>query len=459
LLIKQQTASRTPHAKYATQRPTSPFVAPLLTTCLVLQLGVARAFSFDPSQGIADGNPASHLLILATYAITLAILATNPKAMAVMRQCWPIMALPLLAITSSLWSAWPLLSFKSGISYGLTTLLGFAIAISLPPSIALGVLIRAMAYVCIVSAAAALFVPQVGVHQAHDTIQAVHAGLWRGVLGHKVALGLFSGLTLPLLLMFRRSTFSAPIWLLAVASTAACLLNAGSMTGIAVAMMLLAVLFLLRNKQLTNVVIGVVALFLILMFTEVLNIIFPFLGKSSDMTGRTDMWPLIRVATTSTVLGTLIGHGYVAGFKIVVGPMVEPFLGIMPSDSHNGFLELLVEFGYIGVGLVLAAHAWLFCKSYSLLQGANSIRHEFATVPMSLILIGTFLNYAESHLMVFGSVFTQITPILAVWCVTAGQTAPRDPSRSQNMPYNPRHIARLGQPPVRGPSQRPQAKA
>jgi exopolysaccharide production protein ExoQ len=384
---------------------------PLLTFCLVLQLGGARALD----TGGEVGDRAGQILLLLTFVVGLVVLVQSRAATIVYRASWPILFLPLLAIISSVWSIWPYLTLKMGVTYWLTTLSALALAVTAPPPVALGALVRAMGYTCILSAAVAVFIPSVGVHQADDAIQAVHAGLWRGILGHKVGLGLFSGVTLPLLLAFRRESFSFPFWLLAVACTTACLINADSTTGKLAAVFLLFLLLSFRIEKLVKLVLGMTIVFLFLVLSDLLNILVPILGKSSDLTGRAEVWPLVKWATTSTPVGALIGHGYVAGFKMLVGPMIEPFLDETPSDSHNGFLELMVYFGYLGSTLVYAAHFWLFRRSYALLTLPNVTSRALLTVPMSLLLVAVFINYSEAHFMIIGSVFTQITMMIAVW--------------------------------------------
>ena len=383
-----------------------PGVAAVLTLCVVLQLGLARMFSFDPgSDEGTRGTFASQLLILATYTVTLAVVAVTPNSLRVLARCWPVCVLPALAAVSSLWSVYPLMTARSAISYAFTTLLGFAIATALPPALALGVFVRAMGYVCILSAACALLLPEIGVYQASDLVQSVHAGLWRGILIHKVTLGVFSGLTLPLLIFYRRLAFGNPvIWLLAVSSTVACLLNAESMIGCA------------RCDD----------------FVRAPAPVQPGCGQNGlraqhhdqydhwhqppsscahdfgavelarhppgqilgpDRQG--DIWPAIKAAIASSPIGTIIGYGYIAGMRVFVAPALRPQLGIEPSDCHNGYLEVMVAFGYLGAIVVFAVHAWLFRGSKRLLLNSSRQSAKLAAVPLSLFLTSAFLNYSE----------------------------------------------------------------
>jgi exopolysaccharide production protein ExoQ len=405
-----------------------PVVVPLLTLCLVMQMGFARALSFDPASADGTrGGPASQLLILATYAVTLGVLAISPNGFQMLARCWPVSALPVIAALSSLWSVYPVLTLRSAISYAFTTLLGFAIATALPPAVALGVVVRAMAYVCVISAACALLFPEIGVHQASDLIQSVHAGLWRGILVPKVTLGVFAGLALPLIIFYRRVAFRLTlVWLVAVLAAFACLWNAESMTGVLGAVMLTTLLLLFRlamarmgssRRSMINIIIGVSLFILVLTISGLLNWLAGFLDKSQDLTGRADIWPAIKSVVTSSPIGTFIGYGYVAGMRSFVGPAILAQIGIEPSDAHNGYLEVVIAFGYMGAMVVLLIHAWIFRGSKRLLLDVPSGSARLAVLPMSLFLTGAFLNYSESLLTVYSSVFTQLTPFVAVWLV------------------------------------------
>jgi len=140
-----------------------------------------------------------------------------------------------------------------------------------------------------------------------------------------------------------------------------------------------------------------------------------FVGKSPDLTGRADMWPLISTAVWSSPLGVLIGYGYVAGIR----DFVMPAAGLTASDCHNGFLEVIVAFGYGGAMVVLLVHVWLYRNCKLLLLDSATKSAKLAALPMSLVLVGAFLNESESLLTSFSWIFAQLTPIIASWCFYA----------------------------------------
>jgi hypothetical protein len=83
---------------------------------------------------------------------------------------------------------------------------------------------------------------------------------------------------------------------------------------------------------------------------------------------------------------------------------------------------MVVAFGYVGSLLPLLVHAWIYRGSKELLLTFPRTAAKLGVLPMSLLMTGAFLNYSESEVMVLGSIFTQLTPFVAVW-VVMGQSS------------------------------------
>ena len=72
------------------------------------------------------------------------------------------------------------------------------------------------------------------------------------------------------------------------------------------------------------------------------------MGRSSDFTGRTEIWKVLRGMDTNPIVGT--------GFETFwVGPRLEYMNSIFPgiNESHNGYLEIYLNLGGIGLGLIV----------------------------------------------------------------------------------------------------------
>jgi O-antigen ligase len=76
------------------------------------------------------------------------------------------------------------------------------------------------------------------------------------------------------------------------------------------------------------------------------------LGKDSTLTGRTSIWD-----ATWRAIGErpLLGHGYSA-FWNEASPTVQLIwiaVGWETPNAHSGFLEILLQLGWVGLGLVV----------------------------------------------------------------------------------------------------------
>ncbi len=78
------------------------------------------------------------------------------------------------------------------------------------------------------------------------------------------------------------------------------------------------------------------------------------LGRSSDLTGRSDLWHWVTVMISKR---PWLGYGF-SGFwrgASEQSAVVEAHIGWSPVYSHNGYLEILLSLGFVG----LALFAWV----------------------------------------------------------------------------------------------------
>jgi O-antigen ligase len=89
------------------------------------------------------------------------------------------------------------------------------------------------------------------------------------------------------------------------------------------------------------------------------------LGKDTDFTGRVGIWGVLLSMARDK---PLLGYGY-GGFWILGGPAQDLWdrLGVSPEDAayaHNGYLQLLVDGGIIGLALLLGTLFTTFRKAW-----------------------------------------------------------------------------------------------
>jgi len=77
------------------------------------------------------------------------------------------------------------------------------------------------------------------------------------------------------------------------------------------------------------------------------DVLFGLMGKDATLTGRTDLWPYVLDFISQR---PLLGWGY-RSFWQVDNPLAADLwkkLGWSPPHAHNGYLELLMDVGYVG---------------------------------------------------------------------------------------------------------------
>jgi O-antigen ligase len=141
-----------------------------------------------------------------------------------------------------------------------------------------------------------------------------------------------------------------------------------------------------------------ICLYLVLQFAFDINIIAMLaeaVGRSPDLTGRTEIWN----AVLSTGTNPLVGAGYDSFW---LGPRLRwvwEKTGITINEAHNGFLEVYLNQGLIGLFLLagfLVASYRTICRRVGTLSSLGSLSLALWTVLL-------FYNVTESafrgHLM------------------------------------------------------------
>lgn len=131
----------------------------------------------------------------------------------------------------------------------------------------------------------------------------------------------------------------------------------------------------------------IVAVIVYLLFSDlVVEMIAPFLGRDSTLTGRTsDIWrPLLDVAAQHPLFG--------AGFGGFWG-VENPDLGVL--QAHNGYLDIFIELGYLGL-VLLAAFLLAFCGK---VQRMLDYSRDWGFYGICFLLMTLSYNLTESSLL------------------------------------------------------------
>jgi O-antigen ligase len=142
------------------------------------------------------------------------------------------------------------------------------------------------------------------------------------------------------------------------------------------------------------------------MFSGTLDRFVVLLGRS-DLTGRAEYWPFVLDYIHAE--GRLLGYGY--GQFSHVGEAIKEEAGMLLGEAHNGFLEMLVDFGYPGALIVALVHFHLLWRMARQLTFAPAYAVRIAVFPISLIATLLVSSYAESIILEYRGMWTLLLAV------------------------------------------------
>lgn len=234
-------------------------------------------------------------------------------------------------------------------------------------------------------------------------------GTWRGIFNHKNGLGSHSMISLLLCL-------------------SAALLSKGWLRVVFGAASLIAFVMLVASESRTAQIIGMVGLFAltvgfayprnlalwvtgtltfafmvvfgsyVMISTGLADPIFEALDRRATLSGRIPLWQLVWPQVLDRFW---LGYGYVSFWdpdaRRVVEIARDPTLRFTPFYSHNGLIETLLNVGFVGVLLFLAALVRGFASIFAMLR---TTPRNLYVIPLTLVLVGFLLqNVTESSIL------------------------------------------------------------
>lgn len=150
----------------------------------------------------------------------------------------------------------------------------------------------------------------------------------------------------------------------------------------------------------------IISICLVIVVTENLEfIVVDTLNKDLTLTGRTDFWPLIIRKINQR---PLLGYG-IDGFWQPWNGLDNPSRDVIvaktqfaPPHSHNGFMDLVVDLGYIGLFIFLASMVNALMKSIILL---GKEKMPYAGLPLIFLTYTILTNLTETGLVGVTGIF------------------------------------------------------
>ncbi|MBD2778378.1 O-antigen ligase family protein [Iningainema tapete] len=311
--------------------------------------------------------------------------------------------LTALAWLSFIWSEFPDFTWFNGKEICMMTTFGlyFATRFSLKEQvqlIAITLFIGAS-----LSVIFAIGLPVIGIHGAD------HPGAWKGVYGYKNVLGsmmvlsslAFFSLPKGNFALYKWGGFSLAIFLMLLST---------SKTALVLSLLLLLIMNFYKNFRWQGkisvifvdigiIIFGCVALLMFSSWVELLT----GLGRDPTLTGRTPLW---SYAIARLMERPILGYGRGAfwapgsGYAIEAGNIASP--GWIPPHAHNGFIDLALDNGLIGLALFIIIYLTCLARS---LQLAYATKEPEQIWPLAYLIFLAMNNMTESFLMRLGNIY------------------------------------------------------
>jgi O-antigen ligase len=287
--------------------------------------------------------------------IAFMLLLDFPAAVRVARRDPWVWALVGLMCASALWSDMPAWAIKRGLVTFQTTTFGLYLALRL----SLADQVRVLAWVLAVTLVANVVYLVV----APGSAFMVYAGerAFMGFLGHKNGVGLLAALALPIFLLEAR-TPGARRWVMlsGIVVAAVLLVLSRSLTGAGVGLtlcMVVALLPLSRRLRRPAIVLfppAVLGIGTIASIAGFADGVLVLLGRDPTLSGRTEIWHAVLPVILER---PLLGNSIVSFWQLAIVEKTHLWF----SNAHNGYLQLLIELGVVGLALlVLQTSSTLF---------------------------------------------------------------------------------------------------
>ena len=327
------------------------------------------------------------------YLILAALVVTRLKAVvrAALAHWWTILLVVTVA-TSVLWSQDPQITIHRTIKILATCSVGWYLVARYPPREIFQLLAIALVFTALLSAFYGTLDPGVA------------SGIeWQGVWGHKnvFARSMVLSATACLLLLLEPTRWR---WLLWAGFALSCAMVglSQSATGAIILMVLIVLVrfsgsLRLRATILIPLLIGCALLLVggVVWLQHHAADLAGQMGKDTTLTGRTELW---AVAIMMIQRHPWLGYGFGAFWRGPSGESGELLSAVryQPPHAHNGFIDLTLDLGLVGLAIFVAG---LATALFAAVSRARSARTTSAVAPLVVLAFVAMYNLTESSVL------------------------------------------------------------
>lgn len=390
---------------------------PTIWVMIACSRPVSMWLGMSPTGGSGNiylqGSPIDRAVWMCLTALGLLILIRRANQIGpILRKNWPIVLFFAFAVSSILWSDYPFVTFKHWIK-GVGDVMMVLVVLTEPcVTDAIERLVTRAGFVLLpLSVLFIKYYPSLGRNWSQWGGAAENTGvaLQKNSLGEMCAV-----LGLGLLWRFRNvfndreassrsrrllalgTVLGMVIWLLHMCNSLT------SMTALAMAggVMLLAKRpAFRRNPALVHIVIvAMLSVCLYALFFQSSKTLVQNLGRTSTLSGRTKIWTIVLSIPDNRLVGT----GYETFW---VGPRLQKVwsqMDIHINEAHDGYTEMLLNLGWVGVGLL----GLLIATGYRNAMRAYRLDPEYSGLMMAFLLNAVITGFTEAAFRMVDPVWT-----------------------------------------------------
>lgn len=339
------------------------------------------------------------------YLVTFCLLAIRwKKVLSTLTRNKSIWILLGIICCSYFWSINPSQTMRFAIYAVGTTGFGLYLATRYTLPEQLDLLAWTYCLLLVLSILFALGIPKYGL------MSGVHEGAFRGVFTHKNQYGAFMapGGVVFLLSAFKGGKYSWVYWLLLVSCCATMVWSRSTTAlGTFLVMLMLCIIYRIfrwRYEVMVSAILAVTIVSfagLILLFGLGSDSLLDLVGKDVTLSGRTNIWEYVW---DQIQLRPWLGYGLAAFWDGYNGPSgyIQLAMRIAVIYAHNGFLDIWLSIGFVGLAVFLMGFVNTTVQSLTLLRKTNSPEGFWPLLFLTYILLS---NLTEGTISTMNSSF------------------------------------------------------
>jgi O-antigen ligase len=311
------------------------------------------------------------------------------------------LALAALAVMSTLWSQFPMYTIRRSLPFALAGMFGLYLAMRFPVRRQLSILRVTMLALAAGTVVMALAVPKLGLDMS-----AGHHADWQGVFTQKNACGRMMVLATAVLMVDWRLS-----WQRVVSATlfALVLFMSGSRSAWlvegAVIVLWGALALMKRLDGRGRVLIALLGFWMLGAATVTAYFSFftvaQWMGRDATLSGRTAIWKQVWIFILQR---PLLGWGYEAFWRGIQGEAFRVVAAVhfMVFHAHNGFLEIWLDLGAVGLALFALSYLRAWRRLWPMLRAGEVDRVMWMVFVLALILL---YDLDENTLLIYNGLF------------------------------------------------------